>query len=184
MKNKIIFIPGWMNTLETYKEYAGLEIWKDDFYHNEKIRPDFIIGHSLGANYVLLNWRKYPNAKLILINPLLPKRNPIAWFIRFLKFHSQEGLYKERRLVSGLKYFWLGIIRAVKLLSCDLYQEMENVPQKNLYVVRGEKDNFLCNGRDAEILKEKKINLIEIEDLGHNWGEKFCEVIGKITSDN
>jgi hypothetical protein len=75
MKNKIIFIPGWMDTVENRVDWPGLDIWKEKINPEIEIDSEYVVGHSAGANWDLLNWHKNRNTKLILVAPVIPKRN-------------------------------------------------------------------------------------------------------------
>jgi hypothetical protein len=180
--SKKIFIPGWFDTADNHVDCSGLEIWKNKIDFKNKIEAEYVIGHSLGANFALMNWEKNKNTKLILINPLLPKRNLFFWMIIWAKATHMEGtpLTKER-----LRTFFHPIIairQCLKLLSEDLLKTIENIPQENLTIIRGELDKYFFDKKTAEEVRLKNIRLIEIEGVGHNWDEKFNIEIEKIVT--
>jgi len=171
-----------MNTLGTYKKYTGIEIWKDDFYYKEEMAVDFAIGHSLGANFILQNHDKFKKSKIILVNPLLPRHSCLKWLRSFLKFHWQEGLNPDRQLVKGIKYYITGIWKAYKLMQKDLLSFLDNLPKENVFVIRGKRDCFFWEDSISLMLKERGANLIEIDEVGHNWHAKIDEEIEKIVA--
>lgn len=57
-KINYIFIPGFLDTAKYRKMEPGLEIWLKNIKPDEPLRAEYIIGHSLGANFALLHWQK------------------------------------------------------------------------------------------------------------------------------
>jgi len=180
MKNKIIFIPGWMQTLGTYEKYEGLEIWKGKMDYKEKIDTEYVIGHSLGANFVVLNQCENKNTKIILINPLLPRRNIFNWIWRYIKTRRKEGFYSGRKVVNDFKNNIAGFFKFMALVRSDLLKMMDEIPKDKIIILRGRNDHFLCDEKTADIIKSKGINMIEIDEVGHKWDKKFNEEIEKI----
>lgn len=178
---KKIFIPGWMDTADNRVDYPGLEIWKKKISADEKIDTEYVIGHSLGANCALINWEKHKNTKLILIGPLVPKRNIFSWSFRWIKFLFSEGTSVSKKRLAIFPYFISGAIQCFSLLSKDLMQIIDAVPRDNLVIIRGKKDKYFFCEDTANGLREKGVKIIEVEDAGHGWNDKFNEVIKDLT---
>ncbi len=176
---KIIFIPGWMNTLETYRKYEGVEIWKN-IKNNEMPDFDFLIAHSMGTLFALKNYKPRKNQKIILVNPLIPKRNIINWFFRWIKFHQKEGLSEKQKIVLNPILVIVGIYRCVKLLALDFSKIFSLIPKNNLVILRGKNDYFFCDNLAVEFARLKNIQMIEIENVGHNWNETYDQEIQKL----
>lgn len=182
MNKKIIFIPGWLNTLETYKKYDGLEIWDEKTDYKKEIEADFVIGHSMGANFTLLNYCHNKKNKIILINPLLHKKNFLFWLWRFFRFHHKEGIYPQRKLVKGFGKYLRAFLISFALIKYDLLNILKSLNKDDVYVLRGKKDYFFCDEKAVEYIKAQNLNIIEVDEAGHNWHEKFNDEIRKIIS--
>ncbi len=52
---------------------------------------------------------------------------------------------------------------------------------ENLIIIRGKKDTYFCDGKSAEIIRNNKLQLIEI-DAGHDWNDKIAELVDSIVS--
>jgi pimeloyl-ACP methyl ester carboxylesterase len=183
MKNKAIIIPGWMDVGENYPGHDALEIWKEKISDDIFIDSEFVVGHSMGAHFALLNWDKNKNYKLILVNPLLIQKNIFYWFRKWIKYRMIEGLPKGFKHATSPASFLWGIKKFVFLVKYDVWEIIDNIPQSDIVVIRGKKDDFFCNDKVAEFIKSKDIQLIEIEEAGHNWNEKIDEEIRKIVSE-
>jgi hypothetical protein len=181
---KIIFIPGWMNSGGMYAErnklYEVLGVWESRIELENKIDADYIVGHSLGCNWALLSWEKNKKTKLILVNPLLPKRKMTEWFHSWREFHKKEIPPKNKKVVSGMKNFWFGIKICWKLLQYDFEEILKNISRENLLIICGEKDVFYCDDKFKNYIKAKEIEMIEVAGVGHDWHEKFDREIEKI----
>lgn len=181
MNKKIILIPGWMNTRGMYGEkYDVLEIWKDRISPEKKIEADFVVAHSLGCNWGILNWEKHKNTKLILVNPILPKRKLREWFLRWKKFKREEASPKSKEVVKGMKRKIFGAKMCYQLLKKDFDDALGMIPRKNIHVFCGEKDVFYCDEEFKKYVRSKNMNLIEVKNVGHDWGEEFDREIEKI----
>lgn len=159
--------------------YGVLEIW-DRNTVRKNIKAENIIGHSLGCNWALLNWRNNKNSNLILINPLLPKRKIYYWFRRWKKFHEEEKIPENKEIVTGFVNWIFGIRECLRLLCFDFDDIIDEIPKDKIAVIHGEKDIFYCDEKFKKYIKSKKIKTIEVKDAGHDWNEKFDEEIEKI----
>jgi len=179
---KIILIPGWLNTLETYKKYDGLEIWNEEKFNLEILKDaDYIIAHSMGAIFTLLHWTQDIPAKIILVNPLFPKRHWIKWLLRLLKFHLFDNRY-PKILVAGLIKKLRGIKKCISMLKSDTTDLLNNISKENIIILRGKEDYYFCDSVACELIREKGIQLIEVDGVGHDWNEKFDEEVKRIVN--
>lgn len=164
-----------MDTADNRVDFPGLEIWKRKINPSDKIEAEYVVGHSLGANLALINWNHYKNTKLILINPLIPKRNVFSWLLRWIKFLFTEGTSLNRKRFATFPYFFNGIRLGLYLLSEDLMKIFSKIPRGNVAIIRGEEDKYFFNKKIADALNAKGIKIIEVKKAGHNW----CKEIEK-----
>lgn len=163
---KITLIPGWlMKSIKLYDDSLNIRVGKLD---KEAISADYVVGLSLGALAILKNIRRI-KGRVILINPLLPKRSFSKWFINWKKYLAEEGLFFERQKFTKnpLKFIW-ETISCVKLLSIDFSKILDGVSKDRLTVIRGKNDNFFCDDKAVNFLNSKNVRVIEA-DGGHNW---------------
>lgn len=168
---KILLFPGWIKSLKLFEDDGSLnfrigKLSEDDF------RAEYIIGMSLGALVVLRNINRI-HGKIVLINPPIPKRNILTWFVHWIRFMFAEGLLPERqRFTRNPVRFISTLIECMKLLSTDFSLVLEKFPRERILIIRGKNDRFFCDNRAAEFIKSKGIKLVEI-DGGHNWSESI-----------
>lgn len=188
MKKKIFLVPGWMNGGGMYQKKGELyeiwDVWKKRIPPKKKIPAEWIVGHSLAGNYILANWEKNQNAKLILVNPLFPKRSLPVWFSRWRKFHREEEPPQEKEIVLGFKKRWFGMRQCWKLLRKDFDAILDYIPKDKIFVVYGEKDYFYCDEKFKKYIQSKRITVIAVSGVGHDWNEKFDREIEKIVLEN
>jgi hypothetical protein len=141
-KHKKLFIPGWMDTVKNRVNYDGIDIWKKDFNLKQKIDAQYLIGHSAGANYAVLNWQNNKDAKLILVNPSIPYRNIFIWFFIMVRFWIFEGTKLNSERMKCFKYLISSMFNLSKLLKIDLMPIVFEMPKENLIIIRGEKMIF------------------------------------------
>lgn len=187
MKNKKIkLIPGWMNEGDMYlgkgNIYEILEIWKDQIDERCNISADYLIGHSLGCNWALKNWTSNKKMRLILVNPLLPKRSLLTWFLRWRRFRREEKSPLKKKTVKETEARLFGIKKCFTLLRYDFDEIIKNIPKENISIICGKKDTFYCDERFRQYVRSKNIRLIEIGDAGHDWNEGFDREIEKMIS--
>lgn len=185
MENKkIILIPGWMNAKGMYEgDYDILEVWKNRLLPEEKIEADCLVAHSLGCSWALFNWGKNKNTRLILINPLLPKRNLSVWFWKWLWFQWKEKKPVKKEIVSGIKNKWFGIKTCRRLLKESFDKVLENISKENIIIICGEKDFFYCDKTFKEYVKSKNIRTVEVRDAGHDWRPEIDLALKNILAD-
>ncbi len=176
-EKKLFIIPGWMKSVGFYGDCKGLDIWKNNFNLNAQIDAAYIVGHSSGANFALINrsLNKNSNSKLILLNPLLPKKNFLYWIFQWMKFAFKGGIRVDKTM--GIKQFFPALKNFAALLNFDPIKIIETIPKENLIIIRGSEDRFFCDDNAKKIIKEKNINLVEVDGLGHEWNENFLNAI-------
>ena len=142
---------------------------------------NYVIGVSLGA---LIALRDIENikGKIILINPPVPKRSIMIWFVQWVKFVVSDGLFLERQkfTVNPIRYI-SGIIDYIKLLSVDFSKTLDNISQDKITVIRGKNDTFFCDEFSVSFLHSKNIKVIEVES-GHNWNEEIEKTLDNLLS--
>jgi hypothetical protein len=176
---KKIFIPGWMDTADNHVDFDGLEIWKKKCDIGEPLDYEYVVGHSLGANFALLNWKRNKNTKLVLINPLLSRKNIFYWML--CDILTGSGPINKKRLSTFLHPI-IAVGLCLKLLSEDLLALIEKIPQDKIIFVRGEKDRYFFDMKTAEYLRKKGFKIKEIGSAGHSWNKKYNEAINSIVN--
>ena len=185
MKRKIVVAPGWMDRAWYHCGWEGLDIWTKNIKPENRIDAEYVAGHSIGALFALQNWKCNKNTKIILINPLLPKRSLIRWTLRFMKFLFNEPLldrFQRSRIFLHIVPF--GLIKLYKLIQIDPLEIIDKIPQKNLIVVYGENDNYFCDEECRNILEKRGVQMIEVKGVGHNWHRRFNEILTDIAVQN
>lgn len=181
-KAKFVFVPGWMNIGKVYGYEDSLDIWTNNIDPEKKIETEYVIGHSAGALFALLNWNANKNTKIILVGPMIPKRSTFGWLVRWGKFILTEGTHMPLARIKLFSHFFSGTLRLLRLIKFDPMDIVCNMPKENIVVVRGKQDNYLCDEGVVAMLRENNIPVIEVDGLGHDWNEKASELIKKLTS--
>lgn len=175
---KILLLPGWMTALKLYKNNGDFDIEIGNLDKNA-IHADYVIGLSLGALVILNNIDRLAG-KIILINPALPKRSILTWFIRWLKYIITDGLFFERqKFTKNPLKFIITLFNCAKLLSTDFSKQLDAIKDR-LIIIRGKNDKYFCDEKAAEFIKSKGIKLIEFEG-GHNWSEEVENALHNIS---
>lgn len=178
MKN-VLLLPGWMTSLKLYSGNAS------DFTIclgklNEKaLFAEHVVGFSLGA-LIALRDIKNIRGRIILINPLVPKRNITVWFIRWVNFVMHEGLFLEiqKFTVNPMRYV-SEFVNCVKLLNIDFSRTLDNISQDKVTVIRGKNDKFFCDDLAVNFLRSKNIEVVEV-NAGHNWSEEIEKTLNNL----
>lgn len=177
---KKIFIPGWFDTAQNRVDYNGLDIWVRKINPSCKIEAEYVVGHSFGAGYVLLNWEKNRNTKLILVNPSLPQKGFLDFFVRWIKFLLSEGTSMGRRRLICFLHLYLGMKQGLELIFKDYEKIINLIPEKDIVFIRGKEDKFFFDEKMAENIRLKGKRVIEVDGAGHSWNGKFNEEIDKL----
>jgi len=134
----------------------------------EAMSANYVAGLSLGG-LVALREIKNIKGKIILINPPVPKRNIIRWFVQWVKFITSEGLLLEvQKFTINPALYIFGLIDCIKLFNIDFSKALDNVSTDKVTVIRGRNDMFFCDELAVDFLRSKNIKFIEVEG-GHNW---------------
>jgi hypothetical protein len=176
--SKVLIFPGAFQLVRNYGGYEGIEIWEKGSCENAG-HTECLIGHSLGASYALSIYAHSKDKKFILVNPVVGKINPARLFFRWIGFLCGEGIDPEK-LVPRSDWFYC-FKEILELLKVDVLGILENLPKENIFVIRGKSDEFLCDGQAARIIKERGINMIEVE-AGHDWNGKIASAVEEILS--
>lgn len=168
---KVLVLPGWMTGYKLYKDSGHafhVCIGKLDQQSNS---ADYIVGVSLGALVVLRDIDK-SKSKIILINPPFPRRNFFVWFLQYLKYIANEGLFLERQhfTMNPIKFI-LELINCIKLLNTDFSKVLDTYREK-ITAIRGRSDRFFCDEQAVKFLRSKNIKIVEY-DGGHNLSEEL-----------
>ena len=177
---KIIFVPGWLHSLDFYNRSEGLDIWICDEDFEKKANADIFIGHSLGANFILANYYKDVE-KLILVNPVLRKNfwSAMGSWIRHAIF-DKTNLDKVGMMLN----FFSSIKKARRIFKIDYEKILSEIPKEKIFVLRGKEDKYLCSKKSLDIFRKYNIEIIEIDDVDHNWGEVYEKEVEKIINNN
>lgn len=166
---------------------TSLKLYRDDsdFYlrtgklDEKSLSANYVIGLSLGA---LVSLRCIENIKgnIILINPLVPKRNIVVWFIRWVKYVMHEGFFLEiqKFTVNPMRYL-SELVNCVKLLNIDFSKTLGDVPKDKITVIRGKNDKFFCDDLAVNFLRSKNIEVVEV-NAGHNWNEEIEKTLNNL----
>lgn len=180
-KKNTVYIPGWMDKASFYPEFRGLEIWEKNIDPKERIEAEYVVAHSLGTHFALLNWKKNKNTKLILINPLLIKKPLKYWMIRFVKYFSNEGKkHSNMKKAAPLKNPINLFEKTKYLLKNDFFKIIEKMPIKNITVIRGDGDCYFCDTQLESLLRERNIPVIVVSGMGHVWNKKVYAILSEI----
>lgn len=178
---KVILIPGWMNMKGMYgSDFEVLEVWADKLLPEKKIDADILIAHSLGCNWAVAAWEKNKAIRLILVNPLFPRRNIFRWFEKWREFHRKEKRPANKEVVCGLRNIIFAVKLCVRLLRKDFDATLSALEKDKITVLCGENDSFYCDKTLKDYLRSKNITPVEVPGVGHDWHEKFAEEIRKI----
>lgn len=183
MRKKLIFIPGWMDRGHFHGPWEDLNIWIKNIHPKNKIDAEYVIGHSMGAIFALLNWKHNKNTKVILVNPVFPRRSLWQWAKRYFRFHWREGLQNRLARMPIFIFLPLGFLKLLKLIRLDTMEIVNEIPSNDLILICGKNDDFFCDQEARDIFKKRGVKVIEIEGTGHNWDQKFNYEIEKIVSE-
>ncbi|HEV7424694.1 MAG TPA: hypothetical protein VGO21_05950 [Candidatus Paceibacterota bacterium] len=176
---KVLLLPGWMTSIKLYEKYNDFNICFGEL-NEEDFNADYVIGVSLGAMVALRDIKKI-KGKVILINPPLPKKNFFVWFVHWIKYIKNEGLFLERQkfTTNPIKYIW-ELFKCIKLLSIDFCKTLDNVSLDKVTVIRGKSDIFFCDEESVKFLRSKDIRVVEFEG-GHNLSPEMEKTMNSLT---
>lgn len=172
--NKIIFIPGWVDSGELHGYKYSLDIWNKKIDLEKNLNADFVIAHSAGSLAALYNWNVHQNFKIILINPVLTKNNIFDRWIRSMIFEGSGFSLKRSRL---LPYTLVALNRVLKLFKTLVIEIINKIPRDNLFIIYGAKDIYLSNFELVNEFKDRGFKIITINESGHSYDSKMDEII-------
>ena len=178
MRN-VLLLPKWMTALKWYSDTG------DDFHtcsgklDSRAFSADHVVGLSLGALIALRDIQNI-KGKIILINPPVPKRSIARWFVQWVKFVTNEGLFLEinKFTINPMRYI-LGLVDCITLLTIDFSNILDSVSKDKVIVIRGKQDTFFCDASAVSFLRQKNIEIIETEG-GHNWSKGIEEILDNL----
>ncbi len=171
---KIIFIPGWVDSGGLHGYKYSLDIWNKKIDLNKKLNVEFVIAHSAGSLAALYNWNIYQNFKIILINPVLIKNNI---FNRWAKSMIFEGVGFSLERSKLLPYTFIALYRVVKLFKVPVIEILNKIPKEDIFIIYGEKDKYLSNFELIDDFKKREFKIKIVKDFGHPYDEKIEKVI-------
>ncbi len=175
MENKIdtVLMPGCLQKKETYKGFNVFDIWGKNLDLKYDKNVDYIVGHSVGANLALYVWENNKNQKLILVNPLFPKRSLFVWFWRWVNDFPLEDV--SRINLPNFK----SLKNLIFLLKLDPLKTLSKIPKDNIVILRGKKDYYICDEESVKTINKEGINIIEFDD-NHEWSDIYANEVNKI----
>lgn len=171
---KILFIPGWLDNGEFYAYKKSLDIWSRQLDYQLNFSADIVIAHSLGSLAALANWGRHKNFSLVLLNPVLFKKN-LFW--RWSKCMSQEGTPHSLRRLKLLLYIIPAFFRAQKLFKVPAEEIISLIPAGRLTIIYGSDDKYLCERQFIDSLDKSCHRIIEVKDSGHNYNFRLDQAL-------
>lgn len=163
-------------TLDEYAELTKV------FLKSLKIKPKYLLGHSMGGGVAYLISSKQKNIKkLILLNPVLENNKKVCKFIlnsiNKNKRNLSNKVKKEIKLdfSTYFKYLFsyallvfkkpLTTIKLIKNISKFSYKKKLTTPTTLIY---GTEDEFFKLNK-TKLKKLKKLEIIELKTYNHDW---------------
>ncbi len=173
--SKVLVLPGSFSLVSAYDGYDGIDIWlKNSGAQN--IEAEWIIANSAGVNY-LLTQPISSSQKLILINPLLKKRNYFSLLIRDIRFFMSEGIEKDKLI--PLSSWIYAAIKVLQMLRVNVLTGLQKLPKENIVIIRGIHDNYFCDSENAALARKKGFTIYEV-DAKHNWNQNIANKVKEI----
>lgn len=175
--DKIIFIPGWLDSGELHGYKYSLDIWNKKIDLDKNLNADFVIAHSSGSLAALYNWNIHQNFKIILINPVLIKNNIFNRWLKSMIFESAGFSLKRSRL---LPYTFMALNKVLKLFKIPVMDIINKIPKEDLFIIYGAKDVYLSNFELVNEFKDRGFKIITINESGHSYDFRIEEIIRDI----
>lgn len=174
---KIIFIPGWLDVGKRHAYQNSLDPWHNKIKLDQDFKVDYVIAHSIGALLALKNWSLYKNYKIILVNPVISKRNI---FIRWYKYIKNEGLPSSFKKTNKIIQATFSLLKLIKLFKIPANDIISDILKDKLFIIFGENDKYLFDKEIAMKLKEKGIFVLKVKDSGHNYDKNLKKLVSEI----
>lgn len=175
--NKVLFIPGWLNSGEMNGYKNSLDIWNKKIDISKNFNADYVITSSAGAMVALYNWNIYKNFKLILINPVISKKNI---FKRWLGSMIHEGTpvsFARLLIFFSVGPAFFKIMNLFKNPSLDI---INSIPPENLAIIHGENDKYFCDPDLLNSLAKKGFKSVKVKGAGHNYNDNLEKAVRDI----
>jgi hypothetical protein len=172
--NKILFIPGWLDTGERHGYQNSLDIWNKNIDISQDFKADYVIAHSVGSLVALYNWKLYKRFKIILVNPVISRG---SIFRRWYKFSRSEGIPNSFKKSIKILQIIPSLIKTIKLFKIPALDIINTIPKEDLIIIYGENDIHLFDGEVIKKLKEKGFRAQEIKGAGHNYEENIEKAV-------
>ena len=179
--NKVIFIPGWLDTGGRHGYQNSLDIWNKNIDISKDVKADYVIAHSVGSLVALYNWKIYKNFKLILVNPVISRR---GIFKRWYEFNISEGIPDSFKKSIKIWRIAPSLIKTIRLFKVPALDIINTIPKEDLAIIYGENDIHLFDGEVIKKLKEKGIKAQEVKGAGHNYEENIEKAVLEAISSN
>ncbi len=174
--NKILFIPGWLDSGRRLGYVNYLDIWRSRTDINKDFQVETVIAHSLGAMVALYNWHLHRNFKIILINPVLSNQK-LFW--HWLRYCFQEGLPAPFKKALPILAIIPALFNLNKILKIPAVDILKGLSPENLTIIYGAHDHHLYDKAIGESLKARGIKVIEAAEAGHNYTQDFDKIISQ-----
>lgn len=181
---KVVTIPGWMDTGKSYGLHSEvLEVWcgQDMPTH---IEAGCLVAYSFGATLALLAWQCNPRLKLILVNPIIPRKSMPQLLWSWVRFILYEGTHLRSHRLASFAHLYSNFRKAISLAKVDTLELASKVPREKLVILRGAEDKYLFDAKSAELVRGQGINVIEVPDVGHLYRPTLDKVIGELCQSN
>ena len=168
--NRILFIPGWLDTGGRHGYKNSLDIWNKNIDISKDFKADYVIAHSVGSLVALYNWNIYKNFKIVLINPVISRR---GIFRRWYEFRSLEGIHDSFKKSIKTINIIPSLIKIRRLFKVPALDIISTIPKEDIVIIYGEKDAYLFDREVIKKLKEKGFRVEEVKGSGHNYEENI-----------
>lgn len=181
MKDNTLLFPGWMQDSCLYKNYTCFNLWDTEYFEPSLTNVKYLLGHSMGCCPAVLNWKKNPEATVILFNPLISKKSRIKLIYNFIvMMFSSPGAAKAWKGSVKWKYLPIAIKNAIFFRRVDILKIIKEIPKDKLIIVRGKSDKYFCDLDSAVILCHSKIPFIELDGANHFWSPSVNNLVQQL----
>lgn len=177
--NKILFIPGWLDTGGNYGYQNSLDIWNKNIDISQDFNVEYVIAHSVGSLVALYNWKIYKNFKIILVNPVISKK---GLFKRWCKFITSEGVSDSFKKSINIYRIIPSLIKMIRLLKLPAFTIIDSIPNEDLVIIYGENDKYLIDEEFKERFRGRGIKIKKISGAGHNYDENIEKAVLEVIS--
>lgn len=174
---KVLYVPGWMDVGHSYGLSPSLDIWDHKIDWQTNLEAEYLVAYSAGAIFALLCWQNNPKIKLVLVNPLVPRRSIPDVAMRWVRFIFSEGVPLTWERIKIIPHIFRGIALLWRFTQVDTLAIIKLIPRDRLVVFRGSNDKYLFNETLAKIVEDAGVEVVNIEGAGHIITPKLNETI-------